>query len=517
MATSRPRTVVVGLDGCSWNVLEPLLETGKLPNLASLRETGATAVLESVVPFYTGPAWSSFATGVSPGVHGVYDFLMLRKDGRLTAAAASDLRRRTYYELLGDTGRRSILVNLPLDQEEVPGAIVVNSWLTVDEERRLFPRALRGRYERQLAAYRNYPTTFQAGLDRHLEDLCELEASRFDLAHALFAGEEWDHFFVLFSAPDWLGHMATGRFLSGDPAARAAFLRLYEQLDGYIGRLREEADDATFVVLSDHGQCEEVHVVHVNGLLRELGLVRLRREGPEGGPAQPTVRVPRGLRRLRRSPALRGAARGARSALARFGVDLVTPAAGDDVDRTASRAFTPTVASYAIYADDSVDLAAICDRLREVRLDDGRAAFDGVWTFEELYGHPRPEDGPAIVYAPAVGMRPSIAARTPVVSRAREVGRGAHQRDGMLLMGGAGVVRTELDRPVLYDLCPTLLWAMDAPTPADADGRVLFEAFAPELAATRALDVVEATVERADDSGERDSRVEDRLRALGYI
>ena len=57
------RTLVIGLDGCSWNVLEPLLETGELPNLSALREQGASGVLESTVPFYTGPAWASM-TGV---------------------------------------------------------------------------------------------------------------------------------------------------------------------------------------------------------------------------------------------------------------------------------------------------------------------------------------------------------------------------------------------------------------------------------------------------------------------
>ncbi len=509
------RTVVVGLDGCSWNVLDPLLETGRLPNLAAMRETGTSGVLESVVPFYTGPAWSSFATGVSPGAHGVYDFLMLREDGSLTPAASSDLRRKTYFELLGEAGRRSVLVNLPLDQQEVEGAVIVNSWLTVDEARRLFPRALRSRYERELTAYRNYPTTFDESLDRHLQDLCELEETRFDLARALFLQEEWDHFFLLFSAPDWLGHKATGAFLAGDPEARAAFERLYAQLDGYVGWLREHAADATLAVLSDHGQCEEAHVVHVNGILRELGYVRLRRERESAGGA---VRVPALLRPLRRSRLLRGAARAGKSAFARAGVEVITPGEGADVDRTASHAFTPTVASYAVYADDSVDIRRVCARLRDQRLEDGRAAFDGVWTFEELYGRERPLGGPAIVYAPAVGVRPSVAVREPFVTAPRERGRGAHQRDGMILLGGEGAAHGELDRPALFDLCPTLLWAMDEPIPAESDGRVLFEAFTPDFAGTRDLRVVDASaVDRSSYAREDEGLVEDRLRALGYL
>ena len=60
------RTLALGFDGCSWNILEPLLESGELPNISALRK-GLARVLESTIPFYTGPAWASFATGASPG------------------------------------------------------------------------------------------------------------------------------------------------------------------------------------------------------------------------------------------------------------------------------------------------------------------------------------------------------------------------------------------------------------------------------------------------------------------
>src|SRR5690349_11891230 len=96
------RTLVVGLDGCSWNVLEPLLESGELPHLSELRERGGHGILESTVPFCTGPAWASYATGASPASHGIYDFIMLREGGGLSVARHDDLRRKTYYRQLGE-------------------------------------------------------------------------------------------------------------------------------------------------------------------------------------------------------------------------------------------------------------------------------------------------------------------------------------------------------------------------------------------------------------------------------
>lgn len=522
------RTLAIGLDGCSWNVLDPLLETGGLPTLARLRAEGAHGVLESTVPFYTGPAWASFATACSPAAHGIYDFLMLREGDVLSIATDGDLRRATYYEALARQGRRSVLVNLPLDQNGHEGAVIVNSWLTSDDERRIFPVDRRETYCDRLAAYVNYPTTFEAGLEEHLQDLRAIEKSRFALARELLLRESWDHFFILFSSTDWLGHAATGRFLEGDPHVQDAFLRLYRDLDSYIGWLVEHAGDATVAVVSDHGQCAETHSVRVNTVFRELGLLRLRRErtadpGGRGGPegARASIRVPTSLIGLRRIPLLRRFVRGVNRELrGRLGIEVVTPLRGLDVDRTRSRVFSPTVASYAVYARDcsAAELRAVADALLKVRLDDGRPAFEDVWTPEELYGRPLP-DGPSLVFAPSPGVRPSITVRQPVVENVAERGRGAHQRDGIILLGGPGTVARDLDRISIYDVAPTLLWAMEAAVPAGGDGRVVFEAFRESVAASRELREIDVAPDAGRRTGgEADTRaVEERLKSLGYI
>ena len=44
-ATARPRVLVVGWDGATWDVLRPLLAQGRLPHLARLLDRGAHGVL----------------------------------------------------------------------------------------------------------------------------------------------------------------------------------------------------------------------------------------------------------------------------------------------------------------------------------------------------------------------------------------------------------------------------------------------------------------------------------------
>lgn len=74
-AAKPPKTVILGFDGADAKLTEQWMNEGKLPNLAKLREQGTFAPLRSTIPSQTPVAWSTFATGLNPGRHGVFDFL----------------------------------------------------------------------------------------------------------------------------------------------------------------------------------------------------------------------------------------------------------------------------------------------------------------------------------------------------------------------------------------------------------------------------------------------------------
>ena len=69
------RVLVLGLDGLEPRVAEPMLEAGLLPALARLRAQGGYGRVATTLPAQTPVAWSTFATGVNPGGHGIFDFL----------------------------------------------------------------------------------------------------------------------------------------------------------------------------------------------------------------------------------------------------------------------------------------------------------------------------------------------------------------------------------------------------------------------------------------------------------
>ena len=72
---AKQRVFVLGFDGMDPTLARKWMDEGKLPNLKRLSEQGTFAKLETTQPSESPVAWASFATGVNPGKHNIYDFL----------------------------------------------------------------------------------------------------------------------------------------------------------------------------------------------------------------------------------------------------------------------------------------------------------------------------------------------------------------------------------------------------------------------------------------------------------
>ncbi len=65
--------IVIGVDGMDPSFVEH--HWSALPNLAALKDRGAYARLATTMPPQSPVAWSTFATGLDPDQHGIYDFV----------------------------------------------------------------------------------------------------------------------------------------------------------------------------------------------------------------------------------------------------------------------------------------------------------------------------------------------------------------------------------------------------------------------------------------------------------
>ncbi|MBD3334764.1 MAG: hypothetical protein GF355_04555 [Candidatus Eisenbacteria bacterium] len=74
------RVLVVGVDGGSWDLIDPLLEQGRMPELARRMTGAARTDLRSLPSMFSPQVWNTIATGYRPEVHGIWDFAGVQND-----------------------------------------------------------------------------------------------------------------------------------------------------------------------------------------------------------------------------------------------------------------------------------------------------------------------------------------------------------------------------------------------------------------------------------------------------
>lgn len=119
------RIVVVGLDGLEPSIVEPLMAEGALPHLAGLRGKGSYRRLTTTLPAQTPVAWSTFATGVNPGGHGIFDFLRRDPESYMPVIGLSrHVQRNRFLPPKAENVRGGTPVWSTLTDAGLPSAII---------------------------------------------------------------------------------------------------------------------------------------------------------------------------------------------------------------------------------------------------------------------------------------------------------------------------------------------------------------------------------------------------------
>lgn len=69
------RVIVVGFDGFEPTLVDALVREGRLPSIGRMAAVSGVRRVATTFPAQTPVAWSTFATGVNPGGHGIFDFI----------------------------------------------------------------------------------------------------------------------------------------------------------------------------------------------------------------------------------------------------------------------------------------------------------------------------------------------------------------------------------------------------------------------------------------------------------
>jgi predicted AlkP superfamily phosphohydrolase/phosphomutase len=95
------KVIFLGLDGLDPRLTEQFMAEGKLPNLARLKAQGSYSRLRTTFPALSPVAWSTFATGVNPAKHNIFDFLNRNMKSYVPELAAARVQNNTRILKLG--------------------------------------------------------------------------------------------------------------------------------------------------------------------------------------------------------------------------------------------------------------------------------------------------------------------------------------------------------------------------------------------------------------------------------
>ena len=297
MSTNADRVMILGLDGATWSVLDPMRARGCMPNLDALLKKSAHGTLRSTIPPVTTAAWTTMMTGCDPSRHGVFDHRYYdAASGQMKVNHSGRARVPSVWRTLSDAGRSVAVLNLPgnYPPPKVKGVAVsgmdaphLDAALSGDAD---FAARMKAEVPDYTLRY------FWKRAPLSLEELSEnsrLTAESF-LGRArggLLADRyvpDWSALMVQFQNLDPFQHRAW-RYLNVDETGiedakwNDAAAEVLRGLDRAIGVLVELADrrGATILVCSDHGFGPCLGRVHANRILIDAGVARL--PGASGG------------------------------------------------------------------------------------------------------------------------------------------------------------------------------------------------------------------------------------------
>ncbi len=98
------RVVLIVIDGAALRVIAPLLEEGKLPNLAAIARDGVSGPLRSHKPIASPRIWNSVVTGVVPERHGIGAFSYMDELGKRRLFESTNRKVPALWNILSEAG-----------------------------------------------------------------------------------------------------------------------------------------------------------------------------------------------------------------------------------------------------------------------------------------------------------------------------------------------------------------------------------------------------------------------------
>lgn len=548
---SLSRVMAIGLDGGSLTLLEPLAESGVMPNLQEVFRRGCYGTLRSTLPSFSAPAWVSFGSGKNPGKHGVFGFYRKSLGSfHRVPIDSSWVGARMIWDVLAAQGLDSCVINIPISYPPKPikGVLVSDFLVTPRRDCEFtYPPEIKQELLKRVEGYHPAPFRAAAQSEEFLDQVLRW-TERHEVANRyLLQTYPWSFFVNNFQASDivqhyFWDHLRPDYLLNGQGPFTGKLLEVYRLLDRIIGERMALADSRTTVLLlSDHGFTDLRKFVYVNRWLRDHGLMVLnpknlvQRSLERAGISQREI-----VRAVRRMDLIGLTDRMSLRPKWRLGTHL-DQFIGGGVDWGRTRAYSGDLYEEGVYINlcgrepfGIVKEGAEYEEVREaVRagladlIDEstGARVFNRIYLREEIYSGPFVDRAPDLVFDLADGyaIHNKISVRHLFESVPRAGVTGRHHIDGFQAWCGSGVnAQGKVEGGSIMDVAPTVLYLLGLPIPKGMDGQILSQV----LGISRLSEAPPTYSDDQDSEGKGKSEVfttedaqaiRERLSGLGYL
>lgn len=558
----KAKLIIIGLDGGTFRVIDPLVNEGKLPNLEKLMASGTRGVLKSTTPFITPPAWVTFMTGKNPGKHGIFDFRKydireynpsyIPATTKAAVGSNGDQEKefiytrhyagQTIWDFFSDAGYRCYVLMVPMTFPAWPiNGCMISGFPSPDFHK---------------------PFTYPKGLAEEIGPIFDLSAVRFNNEDGLIAEckklvsreteilleqlrrEEHDIYALVYSSTDFVQHHLWKYMERNNGPYATAIKDIYQEVDKSVGEILKYVDNSTSVVIiSDHGFGPTPgKYFNTNAWLRHEGYLATKKmsflsRGLDASLNYLRYRQAKLKRWLKSYVAKLPRAMRSRASNIYFKSNLI--------DWSKTKAFRYRMGSAEgivinmkerqpsgiVESSDEYERlrTEIIEKLK--RLTDpetGLTIIEDAKRREEVYSGDFVEFIPDIIVSTSgnpPGYRGGLELYgsyiTPIDETFKETFNGVHRLEGIAIFKGPRFKEAQEIEPVeMVDIAPTLLFDLDMPVPKDMDGRVLREVFLESYANREVVFIDERSSKKrvkADLSEDDEERLKDVLKGLGYI
>lgn len=518
------RVLVIGLDGATPQLLFPWAAEGKLPHLASLIKEGVSGKLRSTIPPITAAAWVSFMTGKSPGNHGVVDFVQ-RKLGSyeidyynpakaasegnsgidLSVISSKTIRIKKIWDILSENGKRVGVMHVPITYppKKVNGFMITGLGTPSQESNFTYPSTLREKIIDQGYKIHITELNVENNEDAALRDMRETEEKRCEIAIKLMEEyNDWDFFFVMFEATDFIQHLF---WKHSDPSHHAydpekakeygdSILGCYQMLDELIGKILKniDGDNIAVIIMSDHGSGPLNKLLYINQWLMDQGLIELKKRNDE----RIAVKLALNEENIRNTLVKLGLKRAIKKIP--LGIRTKVPKANKiytsaDFDWRKTKAYSVGGWGFVFLnlmgrEPEGIVSEEEYEPLRDYIIgelyklkdpDTGENIIKKVFKKEDLYNGQPYDHFPdlIIITDESIDCNHTLTKDSSVLVPSFPEKSGNHRKDGIFIMKGTNVKKdTIIENAAIIDIAPTILYLLGT-SYSDMDGEVLNEAF----------------------------------------